>query len=407
MKNKIPILSVYDENGNRLEIPAIVGRSAYQDAVRRGYQGSVDDWLKSLRGEKGDPGENYNLTEADKEEIAGMISGGGATGNVLILVSGTSLDSLRIEFVSPPTGVSVNEAYELISRGLFDVAMQMYSDDGNDLTSAGLLQGMSDGDAVAAIGEFWSDGNVSLVNMTLDIAAMTAYAEVMYTASGGTSIDEIYILGEEETVEDAPDTAKEIIDPYDDAKPVDLGQFATKEDLRELSGEIVDHAVWYGESPTDKTQPTKIVNTTTGDFKLQKGARIFVKFLANTGMGNSLNVDGTGVVYVHAIHNGDEELDPEVVPTMWNNIGQIQAFTYDGKYFIVDDCIRATADNGLFGKVGVSDSVTLDSGNTVASSKAVKTAYDKAVEALGAVPSDEHINSLIDTALGVIENGTY
>lgn len=54
----------------------------------------------------------------------------------------------------------------------------------------------------------------------------------------GTSIDEIYILGEEETVDDAPDTAKEIIDPYDDSKSVDLGQFATKEDLRELSGEI-------------------------------------------------------------------------------------------------------------------------------------------------------------------------
>ena len=56
--------------------------------------------------------------------------------------------------------------------------------------------------------------------------------------NGGTSIDEIYILGEEETVDDAPDTAKEIIDPYDDAKSVDLGQFATKEDLRELSAEI-------------------------------------------------------------------------------------------------------------------------------------------------------------------------
>lgn len=54
----------------------------------------------------------------------------------------------------------------------------------------------------------------------------------------GTSIDEIYILGEEETVDDAPDTAKEIIDPYDDSKSVDLGQFATKEDLHELSGEI-------------------------------------------------------------------------------------------------------------------------------------------------------------------------
>lgn len=42
MSTKIPILSVYDENGNRIEIPAI----------------------------KGDPGNDYVLTAADKQEIA-------------------------------------------------------------------------------------------------------------------------------------------------------------------------------------------------------------------------------------------------------------------------------------------------------------------------------------------------
>lgn len=182
--------------------------------------------------------------------------------------------------------------------------------------------------------------------------------------------------------------------------------FATTEQINQLSEAIVDHAVWYGESPTDRTQPTKIVNTTTGDFKLQKGARIFVKFLANTGMGNSLNVDGTGAVYVHAIHNDDEELEPEVIPPMWNNIGQIQAFTYDGMYFIADDCIRATADNGLFGKVGVSNSVTSDSGDTVASSNAVKAAYDKAVEALETKSGGMNATakSLLIT---ILRNGVY
>ena len=44
MSTKIPILSVYDENGNRIEIPAIKGDS-------------------------------YVLTAADKQEIASIVSG--------------------------------------------------------------------------------------------------------------------------------------------------------------------------------------------------------------------------------------------------------------------------------------------------------------------------------------------
>lgn len=47
---KIPILSVYDKDGNRIEVPAIVGRSAYQDAARQGFDGSLADWLESLHG---------------------------------------------------------------------------------------------------------------------------------------------------------------------------------------------------------------------------------------------------------------------------------------------------------------------------------------------------------------------
>lgn len=139
-------------------------------------------------GEKGDPGDDYTLTAEDKQEIAGLIPGGGNVGNVLILVGGASLDNLRIEFVVPPAGVSVEAAYELIGRGLFDVAVQTYSDDGNDLTGVGLLRGMPVGEAVGAIGEFWMHGNVSLVNVTLDFAAMTAEAEVMYTSSGGGGV---------------------------------------------------------------------------------------------------------------------------------------------------------------------------------------------------------------------------
>lgn len=154
------------------------------------FVGETDTGIRAQGkdGKKGDPGDDYILTAEDKQEIAGLIPGGGNVGNVLILVGGASLENLRIEFVAPPAGVSVEAAYELIGRGLFDVAVQTYSDDGIAQTGIGLLRGMPVGDAVGAIGEFWSNGNVSLVNVTLDFAAMTAYAETMYTSSGGGGV---------------------------------------------------------------------------------------------------------------------------------------------------------------------------------------------------------------------------
>jgi|SRR5699024_6926687 len=33
------------------------GKSAYELAVEEGFEGSLEDWLESLKGEKGDPGD--------------------------------------------------------------------------------------------------------------------------------------------------------------------------------------------------------------------------------------------------------------------------------------------------------------------------------------------------------------
>jgi hypothetical protein len=38
---------------------------------------------------------------------------------------------------------------------------------------------------------------------------------------------------------------------------------------------------------------------------------------------------------------------------------------------------------------------------------AVNATYDGSTALSVAIPTDDHINSLINTALGVIENGTY
>ena len=46
------------------------GLSAYQIWLQQGNTGTEADFLESLKGEKGDKGDAYNLTEADKDEIA-------------------------------------------------------------------------------------------------------------------------------------------------------------------------------------------------------------------------------------------------------------------------------------------------------------------------------------------------
>lgn len=52
------------------------GLSAYEVAVKNGYEGSETDWLESLKGEDG---KDYILTEEDKLEIAGKVDIPGVT----------------------------------------------------------------------------------------------------------------------------------------------------------------------------------------------------------------------------------------------------------------------------------------------------------------------------------------
>lgn len=46
---------------------------AYAIAVKNGFKGTEEEWLESLKGEKGADGKNYTLTEADKTEIADKV----------------------------------------------------------------------------------------------------------------------------------------------------------------------------------------------------------------------------------------------------------------------------------------------------------------------------------------------
>lgn len=46
------------------------GKSAYELALEHGFKGTEEEWLESL---KGDDGDDYVLTESDKDEIAQMV----------------------------------------------------------------------------------------------------------------------------------------------------------------------------------------------------------------------------------------------------------------------------------------------------------------------------------------------
>ncbi len=57
-----------------ISIPKVAnGYSAYEIAVMHGFEGTAEEWLESLKGEKGDDGEDYVLTEGDKDEIVDAV----------------------------------------------------------------------------------------------------------------------------------------------------------------------------------------------------------------------------------------------------------------------------------------------------------------------------------------------
>ena len=70
MKTKIPILSVYDEAGNKIPIPAIRGKSAYAYAQDGGYTGTEEEFKLKLAQENPTKEEFESLSEtvADLDE---------------------------------------------------------------------------------------------------------------------------------------------------------------------------------------------------------------------------------------------------------------------------------------------------------------------------------------------------
>ena len=78
------ILTIYDNQGNTINVPAIKGapgdqglpgKSAYQVAVDNGFSGTESEWLASLKGEKGDTGDSTTLGPVSTENTTTPPSG--------------------------------------------------------------------------------------------------------------------------------------------------------------------------------------------------------------------------------------------------------------------------------------------------------------------------------------------
>ena len=68
-----------------LSNPLARGASAYEIAVANGYVGTEEQWLESLKGEKGDKGDPFtwdDLTAEQKKELIGPKGDKGDTGGI-------------------------------------------------------------------------------------------------------------------------------------------------------------------------------------------------------------------------------------------------------------------------------------------------------------------------------------
>ena len=75
----IPMLSVFDENGNEIAIPAIVGKSAYQYAVSNGYTGTEEEFAEAMNpnnfnGSTEEYGNKFQLIDKELENLSDQLS---------------------------------------------------------------------------------------------------------------------------------------------------------------------------------------------------------------------------------------------------------------------------------------------------------------------------------------------
>ena len=132
--------------------------------------------------------------------------------------------------------------------------------------------------------------------------------------------------------------------------------------------------VWYGTCGTEANVEAKVVTTTTGDFRLETGNILYVRFDNPQGTSKArLVVDGLDEVLV--VRSAADNLSHIAVGTWCKNdtVGFVVA--EDGRFEMLEPRVATT---WYYGVVKLTDSVTSVSTTTAATPNAVKQAYNLA-----------------------------
>lgn len=152
--------------------------------------------------------------------------------------------------------------------------------------------------------------------------------------------------------------------------------------------------VWYATSSTGANTQAKTATTTTGNFKLETGSMVRVKFTnANDYNGTiTLNVDSKGAKNITRVGT-------TTTTRYYWTAGEVVDFVYDGTQFVMSN--KGTATTTYYGLTKLSSATDSTSTALAATPSAVKAAYDLAAAANTLAGSkDENVIESIQYTIG-------
>lgn len=172
-------------------------------------------------------------------------------------------------------------------------------------------------------------------------------------------------------------------------------KLVSETDLTTALDSVGSKNTWYGTCPTAAATTAKVVTTSSGDFKLETGNVVYVKFTYQAVASATLNVDGTGAIAIKTVGTNN------VANYYWSPNEAI-GFVYDGEYFRMIDSQVATTT--YYGMTKLSSSTSSNATNVAATPSAVKAAYDLANAANTAVNNTETWTFTLEDGSTVTKN---
>lgn len=131
------------------------------------------------------------------------------------------------------------------------------------------------------------------------------------------------------------------------------------------------YAVWYATCTTAAATAAKVATTPSGDFELDTGAMVFVKFT------NANSASGTATLKVDNVAAKNITIVGTTTSSQYHwTAGEVVAFVYDGTNFVMEN--EGIATTTYYGVTKLSSSTSSTSTSLAATPSAVKSAYDLA-----------------------------